>query len=154
VLDVVEAIDGGEPAITCAEIRRRSSAGGLPAREYPKPGSIQVLMDRADVAWRAELAATTIGDLALQGGALGVPHGGHQGRDLVPERHEEDKDMNVFIAGATGVLGRVTVPRLVAAGHVVSGTTRSAEKEAQLREQPYRTSDEATTNSVPKHFPA
>lgn len=43
--------------------------------------------------------------------------------------------MNVFVAGATGVLGRATVPRLVAAGHKVRGVARSPEKEAQLREQ-------------------
>jgi nucleoside-diphosphate-sugar epimerase len=43
--------------------------------------------------------------------------------------------MKVFIAGATGVLGRATVPRLVAAGHDVSGIARSPEKAEQLRAQ-------------------
>lgn len=66
VLDVVEAIDGPEPAFTCNEIRRRGPAGGLPEREYPKPCGIHVLMDRADTAWRAELAATTIAALARE----------------------------------------------------------------------------------------
>jgi Rrf2 family protein len=66
VLDVVEAIDGPEPAFTCSEIRRRGPAGGLPAREYPKPCGIHALMDEADAAWRAPLAATSISDLALQ----------------------------------------------------------------------------------------
>lgn len=42
--------------------------------------------------------------------------------------------MNVFVAGATGVIGRQLVPRLVAAGHDVHGMTRSASKEAMLRE--------------------
>ena len=65
VLDVVEAIDGPQSAFTCTEIRRRGPAGGLPVREYHKPCGIHVLMDRADTAWRAELAAVTIGDLAL-----------------------------------------------------------------------------------------
>ncbi|MEJ7584599.1 MAG: Rrf2 family transcriptional regulator [Acidimicrobiales bacterium] len=64
VLEVVEAVDGPEPPFRCTEIRRRGPAGGLPARNYPKPCEIHVLMDRADAAWRAELAATTIGDLA------------------------------------------------------------------------------------------
>ncbi len=41
--------------------------------------------------------------------------------------------MKVFIAGATGVLGRATVPRLVAAGHEVRGVARSPEKAARLR---------------------
>jgi nucleoside-diphosphate-sugar epimerase len=43
--------------------------------------------------------------------------------------------MKVFVAGATGVLGRATVPRLVAAGHEVRGAARSPEKSEQLRAQ-------------------
>lgn len=43
--------------------------------------------------------------------------------------------MRIFIAGATGVLGRATVPRLVAAGHEVHGVARSPEKANQLRSQ-------------------
>ena len=34
--------------------------------------------------------------------------------------------MKVFVAGATGVLGRELVPQLVARGHEVVGMTRSA----------------------------
>ncbi len=33
--------------------------------------------------------------------------------------------MRVFVAGATGAIGRQLVPRLVAAGHEVTGMTRS-----------------------------
>ena len=36
--------------------------------------------------------------------------------------------MKVFVAGATGALGKQLVPRLVASGHEVAGMTRSAEK--------------------------
>lgn len=43
--------------------------------------------------------------------------------------------MKVFIAGATGVLGRATVPRVVAAGHEVVGVARSEAKADQLRSQ-------------------
>jgi 2-alkyl-3-oxoalkanoate reductase len=32
--------------------------------------------------------------------------------------------MRVFVAGASGAIGRPLVPRLVAAGHEVTGTTR------------------------------
>jgi nucleoside-diphosphate-sugar epimerase len=42
--------------------------------------------------------------------------------------------MKVFVAGATGAIGRQLVPRLVAAGHEVHGMTRSEEKQALLRE--------------------
>lgn len=41
--------------------------------------------------------------------------------------------MKVFLAGASGALGRRIVPRLVAAGHAVTGMTRSPEKQDALR---------------------
>ncbi|MCU1465720.1 MAG: NAD-dependent epimerase/dehydratase [Actinomycetia bacterium] len=40
--------------------------------------------------------------------------------------------MRVFVAGATGVVGRRAVSRLVAAGHEVTGVSRSPEKDALL----------------------
>ena len=42
--------------------------------------------------------------------------------------------MRVFVAGATGAIGRQLVPRLVAAGHEVQGMTRSESKQAMLCE--------------------
>ena len=42
--------------------------------------------------------------------------------------------MRIFLAGATGVIGRRLVPILVAAGHEVAGTTRSPAKCELLRE--------------------
>jgi nucleoside-diphosphate-sugar epimerase len=42
--------------------------------------------------------------------------------------------MRIFVAGATGALGRHLVPELVAAGHEVTATTRTSGKVAQLRE--------------------
>jgi len=65
--DVVEAIDGAEPAFRCSEIRRRGPTA-MPAREYTKPCGIHAAFDRADEVWRAELATTTIADLFM--GAL------------------------------------------------------------------------------------
>jgi 2-alkyl-3-oxoalkanoate reductase len=41
--------------------------------------------------------------------------------------------MKVFVAGATGVLGRALVPQLVAQGHDVVGMTRSASKQDLVR---------------------
>ena len=41
--------------------------------------------------------------------------------------------MKVFLAGATGVLGRALIPQLVARGHEVVGMTRSAGKQDLLR---------------------
>ena len=42
--------------------------------------------------------------------------------------------MRVFVAGATGAIGRQLVPRLIAAGHEVHGMTRSESKQAMLYE--------------------
>jgi nucleoside-diphosphate-sugar epimerase len=42
--------------------------------------------------------------------------------------------MRVFVAGATGAIGRQLVPMLVARGHEVTGMTRSSGKEAEIRQ--------------------
>jgi nucleoside-diphosphate-sugar epimerase len=41
--------------------------------------------------------------------------------------------MRVFVAGATGAIGRRLVPQLVARGHEVTGTTRTPDKAGELR---------------------
>src|SRR6266508_4132726 len=41
--------------------------------------------------------------------------------------------MKVFVAGATGALGRQLIPQLVSAGHEVTGMTRSASKQDLIR---------------------
>jgi nucleoside-diphosphate-sugar epimerase len=49
--------------------------------------------------------------------------------------------MRIFLAGASGVLGQRLVPRLIEAGHVVAGMTRSPSKTellARLGAQPIR----------------
>ena len=46
--------------------------------------------------------------------------------------------MRVFVAGATGVVGRQFLPLLVSTGHEVYATTRSEAKVAALREQGVR----------------
>src|SRR5262249_18878639 len=66
VLDVVEAVDGGDPAFRCLEIRRRGPAA-LPAREYRTMCGIHRVMVEADEAWRAQLARTSIADPAAAG---------------------------------------------------------------------------------------
>jgi nucleoside-diphosphate-sugar epimerase len=47
---------------------------------------------------------------------------------------EKELMMRVFVAGATGAIGKQLVPRLVAAGHEVIGMTRSESKQAKLSE--------------------
>ena len=43
--------------------------------------------------------------------------------------------MKIFLAGATGAIGRRLTPLLVAEGHTVTGTTRSADKAKDLKAQ-------------------
>jgi len=61
MLDIVDAVDG-EPAFRCTEIRKRGPTG-QPDDAYPRPCGIAQRMGDADAAWRASLAAVTIGDL-------------------------------------------------------------------------------------------
>ena len=41
--------------------------------------------------------------------------------------------MNIFLAGATGAVGRTLIPKLIERGHTVTGTTRSPDKAGALR---------------------
>lgn len=43
--------------------------------------------------------------------------------------------MRIYVAGATGVIGRRLVPLLVAAGHQVTGAARTPEGAERLRAQ-------------------
>ncbi len=61
-LDVVEAVEGAEPAFRCTEIRQRGPVGASPAA-MRSPCAIAVTMLRAESAWRRELRETTIADV-------------------------------------------------------------------------------------------
>ena len=62
LLDVVLAVEGDEPAFRCTEIRQRGP-NRVAARLYPPRCGIAAAMDRAEAAWRAELATVTVADL-------------------------------------------------------------------------------------------
>jgi Rrf2 family protein len=62
VLDVVEAIDGDEPAFRCTEIRRRGPTA-QPASAYRLACGIHRAMDDADAAWRDSLRRVTVASL-------------------------------------------------------------------------------------------
>ena len=50
-----------------------------------------------------------------------------------PTIREVEMSLKVFVAGGTGVLGRASLPALVAAGHSVRSTARGADKAALVR---------------------
>jgi Rrf2 family protein len=68
LLDVVTAIEGGVEPFRCTEIRQRGRSGELAGAEFTRACGISVAMRRAELAWRRELAAQTIAELAA-----GVP---------------------------------------------------------------------------------
>lgn len=61
LLDIVIAVDGPEPAFRCNEIRQRGP-NPLPGKPT-KPCGIASAMLRAERAYRAELASTSIADI-------------------------------------------------------------------------------------------
>ncbi|MCO8274232.1 Rrf2 family transcriptional regulator [Actinoplanes sp. TRM 88003] len=65
VLDVVEAVDGAQPAFTCTEIRQRGPLA-TPPEACLRPCPIARTMSVADQAWRAALRAVTVADLAQE----------------------------------------------------------------------------------------
>jgi Rrf2 family protein len=62
LLDIVLAVEGPQPAFRCAEIRQRGP-NPLPGRYFTKPCGINAAMLKAEKAYRAELAKTTISDI-------------------------------------------------------------------------------------------
>ncbi len=65
VLDVVEAVEGRQPSFRCTEIRKRGPTK-VADRLYSPVCTIAATMHRADAAWRAELARTSVGDLVIE----------------------------------------------------------------------------------------
>lgn len=65
LLDVVDAIEGPDPAFRCTEIRRRGPAS-LPAREYRAACTIARAMWRAEDEWRDALRRQSLAEIVAQ----------------------------------------------------------------------------------------
>jgi Rrf2 family protein len=65
MLDVIQAIDGTEPAFRCAEIRRNGPLAPPPQSCLARC-AIARAMASAEAAWRSALATVTIADLATR----------------------------------------------------------------------------------------
>src|SRR5581483_11305479 len=85
-----------------------------------------------------ELAAGLLRGPRLAAPACGPARVSQPGRRSCPSRwtylRTRRVTMRVFVAGATGAIGRQLVPRLVAAGHDVHGMTRRESKQPMLTE--------------------
>ncbi|NEW33378.1 Rrf2 family transcriptional regulator [Nocardia cyriacigeorgica] len=66
LMDVVSAIEGPDEAFRCTEIRREGVGTTAPPSRFTRPCGIATAMRKAELAWRRELAATTIADLMAQ----------------------------------------------------------------------------------------
>jgi Rrf2 family protein len=63
LMDVVTAIEGAQDAFRCTEVRRQGVGRDLPQPTFDAPCAIHTAMQRAELAWRRELAARTIADI-------------------------------------------------------------------------------------------
>ncbi len=72
LLDIVVAVEGGEPAFRCAEIRRAGPAA-LPPELYRAPCVIHAAMHQAEQAWRASLSSTSLAEIADRLGRAAHP---------------------------------------------------------------------------------
>jgi Rrf2 family protein len=66
VLDIVLAVDGDEAAFRCREIRQRGPAANAGSPAHRRPCGIARVMWRAEDAWRAELAAVSVGEIVTE----------------------------------------------------------------------------------------
>jgi Rrf2 family protein len=71
VLDVVQAIEGLQPAFRCTEIRQQGELA-MPPEECRTPCGIARVMGDAERAWRSSLSGTTIADLAATSDMSGL----------------------------------------------------------------------------------
>lgn len=67
LLDIVEAIDGKEPAFICREIRRRAPGKSQDSCNYKRDCFIKSRMLAAEQLWRDALRSQTIADLMQDG---------------------------------------------------------------------------------------
>lgn len=74
LLDIVEAIDGSEPAFVCREIRRRGPGKAQDPCVYKADCFIKTRMLAAEQAWRSALQSQTLLDLVADGERLIDPH--------------------------------------------------------------------------------
>jgi len=63
VLDVVNAVDGSQPAFVCTEIRQRGPLAAGP-EDCTRPCAVSRAMASAEAAWRGALRGISIADLA------------------------------------------------------------------------------------------
>lgn len=62
--DIVEAIEGAEPAFRCSEIRQQGPCR-TPRADCRRPCEIAARFNTAEAAWRAELKSVSLADIVI-----------------------------------------------------------------------------------------
>jgi len=63
LMDVVVAIEGPQEAFRCTDIREKGMGEAMPRSAFAAPCAVHASMQRAELAWRRELAAQTVADV-------------------------------------------------------------------------------------------
>ena len=70
--DILEAIEGEEPAFRCSEIRQQGPCHN-PQGDFRRPCEIHAAFSRAELAWRAELKSINLANIAAEVGRKTSP---------------------------------------------------------------------------------
>jgi Rrf2 family protein len=87
LLEIVQAVDGPGTAFRCTEIRQRGPAAIDEPGAYRVPCGIARAMWRAEDAWRAELAATTVSDMVIDFLRVASPERVQRGVEWIQDVH-------------------------------------------------------------------
>ena len=87
--DIVFAVEGHRPAFRCTDIRCRGP-GALAPSEYARPCGINAAMLKAEKAYRAALAGTSLAELVSEFTETAPPRAVERGRHFV-ERHQRNR---------------------------------------------------------------
>lgn len=83
--DILEAIEGEEPAFRCSEIRQQGPCHNPPG-DFRRPCEIHAAFNRAELAWRAELKSVSLADIAAEVGRKTSPQRRGQIRQWLEEK--------------------------------------------------------------------
>lgn len=66
LIDIVDAVEGGEKLFRCQNIRRRGPCRNLEAKYFAKPCGLAAAMWKAESAWRRELQNITLASMTQE----------------------------------------------------------------------------------------
>lgn len=85
LLDLVDAIEGPDPAFRCTEIRQCGLGAGTPRPAFRAPCDVAAAMHAAEAEWRAGLESRTLAAVR-HSAEVRLPHLGREARDWYADR--------------------------------------------------------------------